>query len=107
MRHELTHHDVIPLSPRVADSGRAKMAEQSDPLEPVAVSLATPGYDGEAAMARCFVEEFAMRGWPAERIRLLFQQADYVAAHSVYRARGAEFIDALIAEVLGEPGRGR
>lgn len=81
--------------------GRAKQAEPSDPLVATAVAVPTPGYDGMAAMARAFVEEFALAGWPEERIARMFRLPRYVAPHTVYRQKGPEFIDRLIASVFG------
>ncbi len=93
----------IPLTPAGQAGGRAKMAEPTDPLMPTAVSLPTPGYDGLAAMGRAFVEEFALMGWPRERIARMFTVQNFAAAYAVYSARGADFIDELITEVLGAP----
>lgn len=93
----------IPLVPAGQAGGREKMAEPTDPLMPTAVSLPTPGYDGLAAMGRAFVEEFALMGWPRERIARMFTVQNFAAAHAVYRARGADFVDELITEVLGAP----
>jgi len=89
---------VIPL---VDITGRNKIAEGTDPYVATAVTLATPGYDGMAAMARAFVEEFAMVGWSRARITRMFANPRYAAAHAVYRARGPEFVEALLEDVLG------
>ena len=81
-----------------------KAAEAADPFEAVAVRIPTPaGYDGMREMARCFVEEYALMGWPRERIMRLFEQPRYTAAHAVYEERGAAFVQELIDDVLG-PG---
>ena len=93
----------IPLVPAGQARGRQKMAGPTDPLMPTAVSLPTPGYDGLAAMGRTFVEEFALMGWPREHIARMFTMPKFAAAHAVYRARGADFIEELITEVLGAP----
>jgi hypothetical protein len=89
--------------PLVDVSGRNKMAEPTDPYVATAVALPTPGYDGIAAMGRAFVEEFALMGWSRERITRMFQMPQFVAARAVYDARGPEFIEQLISEVLGPP----
>ncbi len=83
-------------------SGLQKAVEPSDPMQPTAVSLSTPGYDGMAAMARTFVEEFALMGRSREQIARMFKQPTFVAAYSVYSVRGAEFIDGLIREVFDD-----
>src|SRR5690348_7374225 len=79
-----------------------KEFEPEDPFEPTAVAISTPGYDGEAAMARCFVEEYALMGWPGERIFRLFTVPDFAASYSIYQSRGPQFIRQLISSVTGE-----
>jgi len=89
----------------VAASGKSKIAEPTDPYEAVFVTLDTPDHDGLTEMARVFVEEFALMGWSRDRIGRMFRIPRYVAAHAVYRARGPQFVDRLLDEVLG-PGGG-
>ena len=79
-----------------------KEFEIEDPFEPVAVALSTPGFDGVEAMARCFVEEFAMMGWPPERIYRLFTVPDFAASYAFYADRGSAAVRHIIASVLGE-----
>jgi hypothetical protein len=79
-----------------------KEFEPEDPLEPVAVALDTPGHDGMDAMARCFVEEFAMMGWPPGRIFRLFTIPEYAASYSVYQERGEQYVRSIIRSVFGE-----
>ncbi len=90
----------LPLRP-VTDTGRVKVSEATDPYEAIAVAVPTPGHDGMAAMARVFVEEFAMLGWPRERIARMFRIPRYVGPHAVYRSRGPQFVETLLDEVLG------
>ncbi len=82
-------------------SGRLKVAEVTDPYEVVFTTFATPGHDGLEQMARVFIEEFALMGWDRARIARMFRIPRYVAAHAVYRARGGDFVSALLDEVLG------
>ena len=82
-------------------SGREKVAEPTDPYMATAVTLETPGHDGAAAMTRTFIEEFARLGWPRHKIERMFRIPRYIAAHAVYRARGPEFVAAMVDEVLG------
>lgn len=84
----------------VARSGRAKILEPTDPMEPVAVVLATPGFDGVTAMGRIFVEEFAMMGWTRDRIARMFATPRYSGAHAVWRALGPDVIDGFIDDVF-------
>ncbi len=92
---------VVSELPLVDTTGRNKAAEPSDPYIATAVSLSTPGYDGLAAMARTFVEEFALMGWPRERIAKMFTIPRFAAAHAVYTQQGPAFVERLIDEVLG------
>ena len=87
--------------PLVDVSGANKAAEPTDPYIATVVALPTPGYDGLAAMGRAFVEEFAVMGWPRERIAKMFTYPRFAAAHAVYQQRGPEFIEQLLSEVLG------
>ncbi len=92
----------LPLpTPLRPTSGRSKAAEPTDPYLATAVTLHTPGHDGTAAMTRTFIEEFARLGWSRDRIGRMFRIQRYVAAHAVYQARGPEFVEAMIEDVLG------
>ena len=96
----------IPIPLRVvAETGRDKSAEPTDPYIATAVAMPPPGYDGVAVMARTFIEEFARLGWPRDRIARMFRIPRYEAANAVYRARGPEYVETLIDDVLGpRPG---
>ncbi len=87
----------------VAPSGRRKQAEATDPFLATAVSLSTPGHDGIAAMGRTFVEEFAMLGWPRERVARLFRVNRYAGTRAVLEALGEQGVADLIDEVFGTP----
>jgi hypothetical protein len=76
--------------------------EPEDPFEPVAVALSTPGYDGTDAMARCFVEEYALMGWPPERVYRLFTIPEFAGSYSIMQQRGPEYVKSLIASVFGQ-----
>jgi hypothetical protein len=80
-----------------------KFLEADDPFEFVGATY--PVDDGEAAdkaMTRCFVEEYALMGWSAARIRRLFESPLYAGTHAVLERRGNAFVDSVIAEVFGE-----
>ena len=78
-----------------------KGAEAEDPLEAMAVAVdCPPGYDGVEAMARAFIEEYAMMGWSREHILRLFQNPRYAGTHAVYHERGEAFIHSLLDDVL-------
>jgi hypothetical protein len=74
-----------------------------DPFEAVAVSLAT-AEDTTEEMARTFVEEFALLGFPPEKIMRLFRNPFYAGAHMVYTQRGEDFIQGLLRDVFGTDG---
>ncbi len=80
--------------------------EPEDPLEPVAVTFETPGYDGMEVMARCFVEEYALMGWPPERIFKLFTVPEFAGSYAVYSQRGPAYVRSLIDSVMGEGATG-
>jgi len=76
--------------------------DAEDPLEIVGVVLDRP-IDTEAldAMARTFVEEYALMGWPPKRILDMFRRPFYAGAHDAYERLGEERIKALIEETVG------
>jgi hypothetical protein len=83
-------------------TARDKQLEADDPYELVAVQVpGPPGYDGPAEMARVFIEEFALMGWPPERILRLFRSRAFAGTHAVYEERGEAFVWALIEAVFG------
>jgi hypothetical protein len=78
-----------------------KPLEMDDPFQPVAVALSTPDYDGMEAMARTFVEEYALMGWPADRVFKLFTIPDFAGSYAVYQERGPDYVRRLIDQVFG------
>ncbi len=85
----------------VSNTGAAKQAEPTDPMDLVATMV--PGGEVDF-LARCFVEEYAAMGYDGEQILELFRQPQYVGVHPVYRAKGEQAVRALIDEVLAECG---
>ena len=76
--------------------------DTEDPMEIVGVVLDRPiDLGGLDAMARTFVEEYTLMGWPPKRILGMFQQPFYGAAHDAYEALGEDRILALIEEIAG------
>lgn len=84
-------------------AGARKEAEPTDPFVATAHAMATPGYDGIGAMGRAFVEEFALMGWSRQRLERMFRIPSYVAAYTVYRTYGPDYVTALINDVIGPP----
>ncbi len=79
-----------------------KEYESEDPFQPTAVSFSTPGYDGLEAMARCFVEEYALMGWPPQRIFKLFTVPEFAGSYAIYQQRGPDYVRALITSIMGD-----
>ena len=72
-----------------------------DPLELVGCEV--PLEDEQLSeMAECFVEEFARMGYGAEALLGLFRNPFYHGPHSVYQARGEEYVRDLIRQTVGE-----
>lgn len=79
-----------------------KEIEADDPYEWVAVRFpAEPGSDPYEEMARCFIEEFALMGFPPERILLLFRSRAFAGTHTIWHERGEGWVRALIDETFG------
>ncbi|HET9724251.1 MAG TPA: hypothetical protein VFR44_10490 [Actinomycetota bacterium] len=76
--------------------------DASDPMEIVGVVLDRPiDTQGLDDMARTFVEEYALMGWPAHRILETFRRPFYGGAHDAYEALGESRIRDLIAQTYG------
>jgi hypothetical protein len=79
-----------------------KDVEPEDPMEIVGVVLDRPmDRRGLDDMARTFIEEYALMGWPRKRILGLFRQPFYGGAHDAYEALGEDRIKELVEETLG------
>jgi hypothetical protein len=80
----------------------AKDVSAEDPMEIVGVvldrSIDRQGLDD---MARTFVEEYTLMGWPPRRILSMFRQPFYGGAHDAYEALGEERIVELIVQTAG------
>ena len=72
-----------------------------DPLELVGCEVLL-GEEHRSEMAECFIEEFARMGYSADAIFDLFRGPFYRGPHSIYLARGAEYVRNLIAATTGE-----
>ena len=83
-------------------SAASKAPAPDDPLAIVGVVLDRPmDQAGIEAMARTFVEEYALMGWAPKRILSIFRRPFYAGAHDAYEALGEARILALIREVAG------
>lgn len=70
--------------------------DPDDPMEAMAVAF--PG-DTTEPMAEAFVEEYMLMGFGDAEILALFQDRFYMATHAVLRAKGEEWVRALIRRV--------
>lgn len=85
-----------------ARPGEAKPFEGDDPLALVGVRYQqAAGVDGDHELARCLVEEYALMGWTADRVRRLFATPFFAGAHALYERRGSELVEQVILEVFG------
>ena len=82
-----------------------KDPDAEDPMEIVGVVLDRPiDRRGLDDMARTFIEEYALMGWPPRRILGMFQQPFYGGAHDAYEALGEQRILTLIEQIAGPVG---
>jgi hypothetical protein len=70
-----------------------KQAEPQDPMELVGVAFPGGSMD---AMAACLVEEYLMLGFSDEQLLALFRRPCFGATHGIFRARGEDYVRALI-----------
>jgi hypothetical protein len=76
--------------------------EADDPYEFVAVRFPMPeGVDGDEAMARTFIEEFALMGLPRHKMLSLFHSRFFAGTHAILETRGEPFVVAIIDSVYG------
>jgi hypothetical protein len=86
---------------RAPHSGN-KPLEREDPFELIGTGypVANPE-ETDRITARCIVEEYALTGFSAAEILVLFQSPVYAHSHAIYQRRGAELVRDLIGEVFG------
>ncbi len=83
-------------------TGADKPFELDDPLSFIPVTYPVEASDqADRDQARCLVEEYALIGWSADRIRELFHAPHYAATYGIFRRRGSDFVDEVIGGVLG------
>lgn len=79
-----------------------KTFEHDDPMELVGHTYPVESQqEHDRAAAQTFIEEYALMGWPAARIRGLFDSAEYTACSDIMRRQSEAFVDDLIATVFG------
>ncbi len=78
-----------------------KLLATDDPYTIVAQQAPVPpGTDPDRAMARVFIEEYALLGFTPAKILLLFQSAHFEGTRRILEARGEDFVRRLIDEVF-------
>ncbi len=78
-----------------------KQLEPDDPFAFVAVRYPVESQrDQDLEMARCFIEEYALMGWPGSHIRSLFTSPLYAGPHAIYTRWGPDVVDDLIREIF-------
>jgi len=83
-------------------TGATKDLDPDDPFEPVVARYPVASViEADWEMARCFVAEYALIGWPGQRIRRLFDAPFYQGPHAILQRNGPAFVDEVIAETLG------
>ena len=73
-----------------------------DPFEIVGMVMPQAGEQTLEDMARCFIEEFVRMGWKEESLLGLFRDPFYQGPHSVFRAKGEDYVRQLISQVIEE-----
>ncbi len=86
-----------------------KQYEADDPFRFIAVRYPVDSErEQDLEMARCFIEEYALMGWPASQIRSLFKSPLYAGPHAIFRKWGMPAVDVLISDIfLTEKNDGR
>ena len=86
---------------------RDKSFEPDDPLAFTAMGYPVEDQEeADRAMAIYFIEEFALMGWSAERVRHLFRSESFAGTHGIFERQGEAFVDALVTGVFEEPAGG-
>jgi hypothetical protein len=79
-----------------------KDLEADDPYALVGIGFPTDSpNDADEQFARCLVEEFALAGFGAFEVALLFESPVYAASHSVLLRMGPDFVRSVITGVFG------
>lgn len=79
-----------------------KALETDDPLELIGTRYpVTDAEEADTATARCLIEEYALSGFTANEILMLFKSPSYGFPHAIFRRQGTEFVGRLVGEVFG------
>ena len=81
-----------------------KEFEADDPYEFVAMQFPVePGVDPDEAMARCFIEEYALLGMPRPLIMRMFDSPQFAGTFAIRVRRGKAFVAAIADSIYGRP----
>lgn len=79
-----------------------KAFEDDDPMALVSqVFPVESELEADREMARCFAEEYALMGFTAFEVGLLFESPVYIAPHAILQRRGDDFVRGIIHGVFG------
>jgi hypothetical protein len=56
------------------------------------------GHDNIEEMTRCVIEEYLSMGWSGKVIIRMFKNPIYTGPHTIYKARGEEYVLRMIEE---------
>lgn len=91
------------LLPVIGPPLEAKTFEQDDPFE--LHGIVFPADEATSReMARCFVEEYALLGFPREAIARLFESPAFHGTRALAQQHGRAFIEQLLDAVFGPEG---
>lgn len=76
-----------------------KEFDQEDPFDLVGAPVPNEeGHDNIEEMTRCVIEEYMSMGWSGKVILRMFKTPTYTGPHTVYKARGEEYVLRMIDE---------
>ncbi len=82
--------------------GIEKALEDDDPYALTGVRYpVADGVDSDCEVGLALVEEFALSGWPPDRIARLFSAPQSGSMHEIFQRRGRGFVDDLLIAVFG------
>ena len=81
-----------------------KGLERDDPFELIGTGYpVSNAEETDRETARCIIEEYALSGFTATEILVLFESPLYGFPNAILRRRGTEFVTRLVGEVFGGP----
>lgn len=82
--------------------GVEKALEDDDPYALTGVRYpVADGVDSDCEVGMALVEEFALSGWPPDRIAQLFSAPQSGSMYEIFQRRGRGFVNDLLIAVFG------